>query len=263
MNSTDESSEALVHQDAQPVAAEPRNPEVFAAIMAAVKDPETDPDRLDRFLAIYRQLEKDRAQAQFNAAFARVKINLPTIDKRGVIPDNQGRVRSRFARHDDLHRAITPILTAEGLASSFMFQDAGEGRMTCKMTLTHAGGHSQEYQATGPWSMDIPKATPNQKARAAQSYMKRNLMIDVFDILCEELDDDGSGLGVAEPISDEQVQTLEGCLETIEERKPGSRKRFFDWLETAYQTRELAELRQGAVFEAVFSMLKRKLAEGK
>lgn len=168
-------------------------------------------DVLERLIALVEREDAKDARAAFNAAFAQVKMSLPSIPKNGIIPDNTGAVRSRFARRDDLHKALTPLLSQHGFAASFSFRDAGPSRMVCSLRLTHSGGHSEVYEAAGPWDMEIPKASVHQRSRGAQSFMKRNLILDAFDILDEEVDND-SAIPDLGPITPEQSRTIQTKL---------------------------------------------------
>lgn len=188
---------------------------ITRTIMQAVQDPSIDPARLREFLTVakdFEELELKReardAQKEYNIAFAKVKLSLPSIPKNGIIPDNSGAVRSRFARRDDLHKALTPLLSQHGFAASFSFRDAGPARMICSLRLTHSSGHSEVYEAAGPWDMEIPKASVHQRSRGAQSFMKRNLMLDAFDILDEDVDNNASPEDMT-PITRDQVRVVE------------------------------------------------------
>ena len=96
---------------------------LLETVMRAVQNPDIDPARLEHMLHIGRELQQDQAKAQFNAAFAALKLELPVIDKRGVVLGKGGKRMFRYARYDDIHEAITPLLSHHGFATSFDFEE--------------------------------------------------------------------------------------------------------------------------------------------
>lgn len=261
MTSTQSERKELVKRADQQVAQ--RTQDVYSTVLAAVNDPDTDPARLREFLAIAQDMEADHARKQFTAAFqaAKAEMDSITITKRGKIQYKSGSA-VKYAQYDDIARAVKPILNRHGLAESFSYEyTESPPKVICVMKVTHVGGHSEVFRSV-PLPMVDSSGGKNdiQGAGSVASYGKRFVIVPAFDIVTEDEDDDGSGQGVADPITDEQAQAIEACLETIEQRKPGSRKKFFDWLNRAYQTREIAELRQGVAFDGVMSMLKKRLA---
>jgi hypothetical protein len=192
-------------------------------------------DVIERLIALVERENAKDAQAAFNVAFAAVKRALPSLPKNGVIPNKGGGVRSRFVKRDDLHRALTPILSAHGFATSFSFRDSPPNRMICTMTLTHAGGHSETFEAGGPWAMEIPAASDQQKSGGAKSFMKRLVMMDAFDILDEDVDDDASGMGARVMVSEAAALELEDMLQECENRETGAKGRFLAWIRSEYR----------------------------
>lgn len=215
-------------------------------------------ETIERLISLVERENAKDAQVAFNVAFAAVKRELPSLPKNGIIPDNSGKVRSRYVRRDDLHRALTPILTAHGLATSFSFRDAPPNRMICSMRLTHAAGHSEVFEAGSPMSMDVPKASELQKSGAAQAFAKRRVMMDAFDILDEDVDDDGTGRGIAETLSEGALLALDDLLQECENREPGARDRALAWIRKEFRVSNMDGLTVDAGAK-VKAMLAKKL----
>ena len=96
----------------------------LAMIERVASNPDADIDKLERLLDMQERVANAHKQQAFNAAMARMQIDLPTIERSGVISVN-GQVRSKYARYEDIMRAIKPALTANGFA--FTFQTKNEG----------------------------------------------------------------------------------------------------------------------------------------
>jgi hypothetical protein len=187
-----------------------QQPNMLQVVMDAARNPETDPARLKEFLEIGRELQKDRARAEFNQAFAALKEDLPSIAKNGVVMNKaKTAVQFKFARYDDLHRTIKPILIKHGFATSFDFSEAGDGRMTCTLILKHSGGHEETRNWTLPAAGKNEFVSNLQNAAAARSFAKRCLLIDALDILTEDTDTDGV---MVNTITDQQAQNIEVLL---------------------------------------------------
>lgn len=238
---------------------EPGPGDLLRAVLAQVSNPDVDPARLKEFLEIGERLEARQAEHQFNAAFAQLKTELPVISKKGVVLNKRGTVQFKYARYDDLHRAVTPLLTRHGFSTSFDFEEPEAGRLTTILHLLHTGGFSRDYRWTLPAMGQNQFVSNLQNAAAARSFGKRCVLIDALDILTEDTDSDGAPVAPPDLLTEEQIQTLEDCIAESENRDAGARVRFFKWLSAEYQTDKLSELHQGEQYDAVLGMLKRKL----
>lgn len=234
---------------------------MLEVVMRAAQDPNVDPGRLREFLQIGRELQKDKAIADFSAAFAALKPELPVIDKKGVVLNKSGRVQFKYARYDDLHRAITPLLTKHGFATSYDFEEPEKGRLTVILELSHRGGHSKFYRWTLPATGDNQYVTNLQNAAAARSFGKRCVLIDALDILTMDSDSDGRPVVPAQQITEEQANRLADIIAECENREPGKfTPRFKRWLKEEFKTDVLGELFQGAQYDAVMAKLREKMA---
>lgn len=248
----------------QPLA--PDHPENFLeAVIRAAADPNVDPDRLEKLLAIGVQLEQQRALGAYNAAFAAMKKDLPVIDKNGVVLNKSGKVQFKFARYDDLHEGISPILEKYGFATSFNFEEPGPNRLTCILELSHANQFKTSYSKFFRWT--LPAMGENQyvnnlqNAAAARSFAKRCVLIDALDILTKDTDRDGATQPAAQPITEDQAKKIDDVLAACEKAEPGSTARAMKWIKAEMKVEQIRELLQGDQQKAVMLMLKAK-AEG-
>jgi ERF superfamily len=233
----------------------PEPTSLLEAVMREVRNPDTDPARLREFLEIGERLEARQAKALYNDAFADLKAALPVIDKRGTVLNKSGKVQFKYARYDDLHRAITPLLLRFGFSTSFDFEEPGAGRLTVILHLRHRGGHQEDFRWTLPAMGQNQFVSNLQNAAAARSFGKRCVLIDALDILTEDQDSDGRPQAPPESVTDEEVATIEDICAACEECEPGFTGRFRKWVKLEMKADKLGELFQGEQLDAVMDAL--------
>jgi hypothetical protein len=198
----------------------PEPQSLLPAIIALSKDGGVDVTKLEALLQMQERLEARQAQAEFNAAFARVSAQMPRIKKTGEIlhpvnknqPDGPKRKISNYAKLEDIDAAIRPILDAEGFALSFdTEQRIGDGGgLIVTATLLHTAGHSRS--ASIPVPLDTSGAKNNiQGYGSALSYGRRYALCAVLNIVTEGEDDDGQRGGM-EFIDAQAVKQLNDLL---------------------------------------------------
>jgi len=237
-------------EEAQP----PRNE--LELIQRLALDLRVDPEKLQRLLDMRFAVEKHQAVIEYRQAMTRLQPKLPTINKRGRIQLNKGSV-IKYARYDDIHKAVMPLLNGEGFAVSFDTEDAGaKTKVTC--TLSHSAGHAEKSSITLP-SMDTSGAKGQvQQAGSVVSYGKRYTLCQILNILTEDQDDDGTGHGVSEPITLEQKNQILDLLHAAIEREPDAERHMNAWLGHQGITK-IEDIPQGPLFEQVIQSLRRKI----
>jgi ERF superfamily len=237
-------------------------PTMLETVMRAVSDPNVDPARLEHFLKIGRELQQDQAKAQFNAAFAALKLELPVISKRGVVLNKaKTEVMYKYARYDDLHEAITPLLSRFGFATSFDFAEPEAGRLQVTLKLKHVGGHEEMYHWTLPAMGQNQFVSNLQNAAAARSFGKRCVLIDALDVLTRDQDSDGHPVEPVEKLTEDLAARIEDMLSAVEEREPGAKARFAKWIKSEFQADKVGALFQGGQLDAVMARLREKMRE--
>jgi hypothetical protein len=254
------SHEVAKREAAAPARIEDAPQSLLEAVMREVRNPDMDPARLREFLEIGERLEARQAKARFNDAFADLKAKLPVIDKRGVVLNKAGKVQFKYARYDDLHRAITPLLLEFGFSTSFDFEEPDAGRLTTILHLRHRGGHQEDFRWTLPAMGQNQFVSNLQNAAAARSFGKRCVLIDALDILTEDQDSDGRPVAPPEKITEEQAIRIRDICEACEEKEPGFYARFNKWRKAELQNEHVSDLFQGEQYESVMTKLRDKMA---
>src|SRR5437867_9204623 len=107
-----------------------------------LRDPNVDVEKLKALFALHERAEARSAKAAFNAAFAAMQGELPTIDEHGRAVMN-GQQRYTYARQEDIIAIVRPILARYGfsLRHRHLYPD---GKIKIIGILSHRDGHSEE-----------------------------------------------------------------------------------------------------------------------
>ncbi len=256
-------SEALIKADSQQLATTEK-PSMLQAVMQAAMNPNLDPDRIEKFLNMARDLEQDQKRQEFLAAFAAAhrEISQIKILKNGEIiypPTAKSPSGSvvKFIKHDDISRAIKPVMVANGLTATYSSEVIETPPKTVVvMTIIHANGYSRDWRSVPMPTVDSGGGKNDvQGAVSVSTYGRRSVTIQAFDIVAEGADDDGN-LGRGAPVvTNEQAQTIDDILSALDHRNSGRRAQFMTWVEKQFRVSKIYDLQQGAQFEEVMSKL--------
>jgi hypothetical protein len=156
---------ALVHRDPTDVA---------RIIAEAAADPRVDVAKMERLLDMQMRVLARASEESFNRALARLKARLPRIAKNGAIVLKDGKTRIPYAKYEDIHEAITPLMHEEGFTVSYSAELVGNGSLIeVRATFRHADGHQDIGKAYLPLTDDSGAKNRVQGAGSILSYGKR------------------------------------------------------------------------------------------
>lgn len=182
-------------------------PSVLQAIARAAADPNVDVGKMTALLDMQERLLARQAEIEFNRDFAAATLEMPHITKRGVI-DMGSKGKIAFATYEDLDRAIRPIEAQYGFIRSFSTDKSDIPGVLITLHLRHRAGHA--IQSTRQLPPDPgPGRNGLQAIGSASSYGKRYLTKDIWNILTDGEDDDGTSTGL---ITDEQADLLRDLM---------------------------------------------------
>ncbi len=251
-------TEVALHERGALERQEPRS--LLESVMRAVANPDIDPARLREFLEIGERLEAREAARQFNEAMRELQPELPVIRKNGQIMYKTG-PGPKFAKWDDVHKACMSKLAAHGFSVSFSSPELqGGNALKVVMTVKHVGGHQDTPSMIVPWLDTGGSKSPAQAAISSETLAQRHVFVKYFNILTEDADDDGSGKGVPDRITEQQALKIADIIAECENREKGFSARFSKWLKAEIQVASVGELFQGQQHEAVLSKLREKMA---
>jgi hypothetical protein len=173
---------------------------LIQAIARAASDPAVDVEKMERLMAMHREMQQQQAEVAFNEAMARVQSRMGRIstDKRN------DQTRSNYATYGKLDRVLRPLYAAEGFALSFG-TDAVDVvdmvRVTCH--VTHQAGFTRKYlidmPADGKGAKGNDVMTKTHATGSATQYGMRYLLKMIFNVAIGDEDDDGNAAAVSEP----------------------------------------------------------------
>ena len=150
-------------------------------------------DVIEKLAALQREERAYNALIDFNDALNRVQDKI-----KQVAPDlNNPQTSSKYASYEAIDRVIRPIYSREGFSLSFTHADcpkADHVRVIARLALR---AHIEHYQIDMPIPIKGPKGndvmTATHATAAGDSYAKRYLVKDIFNIAIGEGDNDGNG----------------------------------------------------------------------
>ena len=166
-------------------------------------------DVIERLAALREKELARQAELEFNEALNRVQKTIQRIR-----PDlTNPQTKSKYASYSAIDRAIRPIYTEEGFSVSFSDdekQAQDELRIVCYLSR---GGYTRKYFKHMPVDTKGAKGgdvmTRTHATGSADSYAKRYLLKDIFNIAVGENDNDGNGVAMEE--LNQKLLTIEQC----------------------------------------------------
>lgn len=230
-------------------------------LLSQLADPATPIEIRKQILDMMERLEDRHQKMIFNRALDEVHPLLPVIKKNGLIHYKPGTKPAPFAKWDDIHKACMGLLSEHGFTCSFTSELQGGNALKVTMRVKHVSGGDDSGSLTVPWLDSGGSKSPAQSAASSFTLAERHVFVKYWNILTEDADDDGSGKGTPDRITDEQLAQIQDCIQECENREPGKfRPRFNRWLKEEFKTDVLGDLFQGSQCEAVMAKLREKLA---
>jgi len=254
-------------QPAAMTAPEGKQPSMLQAVMQAAMNPDLDPERVEKFLAMGMQLEADKRAQEFAAAFAAASLQISAIKitKAGEITyqGKNGAPSSviKFIKHDDISRVIKPILAEHGLVATYSAEILpNPPKAVTVMTVMHRNGHSREWRSIPMPLVDSGGGKNDvQGAGSISTYGRRFVTVAAFDIVAEGDDNDGNlNATQAHPITQDQADTIANILHELNNREPGSSNKFNNWIRQQFRVESVGQLLQGDQYQEVMAKLNEK-----
>ena len=216
--------------DAPPPAVVQTDP--MALIQSAVEAGQ-DPATLERLFDLHERIRAQQAKEACDAAVQAFQAECPQIRKA-----REGAHRVLYASYDDIMDVIRPLLNKHGLAVDFDSQlEGGTLHMTCRVS---GHGHTRESRASLPMPKEM-KVNDTQRMGAAISYGKRYTICNALNIVVTDEDRDGGNLQAdITYMTDDQVFKLEVMLDALEDRKPGTKGLFGQYLQSVARVDSLS-----------------------
>lgn len=187
--------------------ASPQN--MLMIISRAASDQSIDPVKMGQLLDLQERMMAKQAEINFNQALGDLQADLPVIKKSGKIV-HKGITISTYAKYEDVHKGIQPLLIENGFSLRFNSRESND-KVIITGTLAHRDGHSITDEI--PLSIDQSGAKNTvQGVGSTIAYGKRYLVGMLLNLVFEGEDDDGDKAGKT-PISTEHAEEIKELLE--------------------------------------------------
>ena len=196
---------------------------VLGLIERVALDPRADVEKLERMMAMYERLKAKEAELAFNAAKGRILKKLAGIKivkNRSVLyeiekdrPQKGTYEAFRYAPLEEIDKHLRPLLAEEDLDLSYS-DEALEGGLLIRGRLKHLpGGHYEDSFMPAPLDTSGGKSNV-QAVGSTNSFLRRYVACNIFNIVVVGDDDDGTG----GTIDEAQTKTI---LDLIKKAKGG------------------------------------------
>jgi hypothetical protein len=157
-------------------------------------------DVIERLYALQREQRDYQTQVAFDEALNRCQAKLTRISADATNPQTN----SKYASYAKLDKIVRPVYTAEGFSLSFGERDCPTAGKTRFVAFLSRSGVTREYlkdmspSTKGARGGDV--MTPIHADASADSYAKRYLLKDVFNLAVGEDDSDGNSPTAGVPV---------------------------------------------------------------
>lgn len=189
-----------------PTAQALENSAIISMIERAARDPAVDLTKMERLLAMRKEMLADEAIKAFNQAVASAKAEIPPI-----IKNAKGHNSKAYADFAAIARAVDPIISKHGL--SYRFRTTQNGMISVTCVLSHIAGHYEETTLSGPSDTSGSK-NAIQAIGSTLTYLQRYSLVQALGLAASN-DDDGKAGGNGDTITDEQAMQLVDLLESV------------------------------------------------
>lgn len=166
-------------------------------IAKAARDPSVDIDKMERLLAMQERVQERAAKQAFTEAKIAMREHLPEITMKGMIvikKDGEVMQETPFARFEDLHELVMPILSQHGFDLKFKNGLSEDGKVRVTTILSHVEGHEDSTHFDLPHDSSGSK-NPVQAVGSSTKYGMRYGTISILNLRVVGDDDDGVSSG--------------------------------------------------------------------
>jgi hypothetical protein len=179
--------------NSDPVPIVTESAQVLEIINRVAMDPNADIDKMERLLAMYQEIQKGKAEREFNGALQSVQAEMPSIRRDA---ENK-QTHSTYAKIETINAALIPVYTRHGFSLSFGTEQAEQPehiKIVCN--VSHVSGHTRKYEYDSPITtvgiQGNAMMTRTHASGSALSYGRRYLTLMIFNATLTDEDDDGN-----------------------------------------------------------------------
>jgi hypothetical protein len=191
---------------------------VLALIERVALDPSADAEKLERVTTMYEALKAKEAELAYNAAKGRILKKLAGIkivknrsvrnEVDNAKPQKGTHEAFKYAPLEEIDKYLRPLLVEEEMDLSYSDEPAAGGGIRIRGRLRHlAGGYYEDFFMSAPPDTTGGKSSV-QAVGSTNSYLRRYVACNIFNIVVVGDDDDGNG----GTIDEAQTRTILGLI---------------------------------------------------
>jgi hypothetical protein len=196
----------------------------LALLERVALDPGADATKLERIVGMYERLKAEEAELAFNAAKGRILKRLAGIkvvkNKSALYEIDKGKPQKgtyeafKYAPLEEIDKHLRPLLLEEEMDLSYSDEPREHCWILIRGRLKHLpGGHFEDSFMPAPLDTSGDKSSV-QGVGSTNSYLRRYIACNIFNIVVIGDDDDGNGGAIDE----DQTNTL---LDLIKKARAG------------------------------------------
>ena len=181
---------------------------VLAVIERVALDPGADAAKLERIVAMYERLKAREAERAFNAAKGRILKKLAGItivkNRPALYQIDKGKPQKgsyeafKYAPLEEIDKHLRPLLLEEDMDLAYSDEPREHGWILIRGRLRHLpGGHFEDSFMPAPLDTSGGKSNV-QGVGSTNSYLRRYIACNIFNIVVVGDDDDGNGGAIVE-----------------------------------------------------------------
>lgn len=173
-----------------------QTPTMYAdALISQAIEKNLDIDKLEKLIALQRDLKAQYAKEQFDLAMSFFQAKVPVIEKTkdGNRVKETGKAAFKFAPFNEIINKIQPLLAQTGLSYTFdAIKENNRMKVTC--VAKHKFGHERPTTVDVPMGTGTPLMSAPQVEMSTMTYAKRYAFCNAFGIVTGDEDIDGQDL---------------------------------------------------------------------
>jgi hypothetical protein len=194
-------------------------PSNFVALVERIAlDPSADSEKLERVIAMYEHLQAKEAELAFNAAKSRILEKLARVrivkNRSALYEIENGNAQRgtyeafKYAPLEDIDKHLRPLLVKEEMDLSYSNEPQAGGGIVIRGRLKHLpSGHFEDSFMFAPPDTSGGKSTV-QGVGSTNSYLRRYIACNIFNIVVVGDDDDGTGGTLDEARTDTIIRLI-------------------------------------------------------
>ena len=197
-------------------------PDSPAAVLMLIErlalDPGADVEKLERLMTMYETLKAKEAELAYNAAKGRILKKLAGIKivkNRAVLNEIDNaktppgtHAAFKYAPLEEINKHLRPLLAEENMDLSYSDEPGEGGSILIRGRLKHlTGGHYEDSFMPAPPDNTGGKSGV-QAVGSTNSFLRRYIVCNIFNIVVVGDDDDGNG----GTIDEAQVKTITALI---------------------------------------------------